>query len=198
MSPPSLKEFLQAGGVTPEILARIAPALTTAALRKGETLTVAGQKATHLGFLESGLVKLHGTDTRGSPFVVEFASGGEFVSDFSAMVQDTPARLTVEALEDSVVSSVPFAFYQEAVRREPALHELARRVLEDLVIKLSNREFQFLTMDAKERYLSFMEHRREIAGRVSRNDLAAYLGITPVSLSRIRAQVLRERRSAAT
>lgn len=195
MRTPNFQEFVRrAGGLSDETMRELTPLIRMRRVPRGEAFVRSGDRTEELGFVEEGLFKLHGKDSHGKPFVVEFTTPGEIVSDYSAMVLNIPARLTIEALEDSLVSVLAFADYQALIKAHAGLHEVARNLLEALVVKLSDREYQFLTMGAKERYLEFAARRQDILGRVTRNDVAAYLGISPESLSRLKAQILRERR----
>lgn len=195
MTTPAMIEFLhQAGPVPLAALRDLEAVVRTVRVRRGWTLVVAGSVATDLGFVDTGLFKLHGQDRHGKAFVVEFAGPGSIVSDYASMIRGVPAGLTIEALEDGVISVFPFREYERLIATHPALHVVARRVLEDLVVKLAEREMQFLTLPARDRYLEFVARRPDVLGRISRSDLAAYLGITPVSLSRLRAHLRQERR----
>ena len=51
-----------------------------------------------------------------------------------------------------------------------------------------SRISEFLEYDAKKRYSNFLQHSSDLLQRISLGDLADYLGITQVSLSRIRGQ----------
>ncbi len=189
-------EFLRAHSEVSEAsLHELSADVQTRAIPAGKCFFEVGAPAAHLGFVDKGLFKLHGQDSRGTPFVLEFLAEGEFVSDYAAMVEGKPSGLYCEAIEDGVVSFMTFERYQQATKSTPAFQTLARRVLEALIVKLSKRELQLLTMTAKERYLLFLAERGELMSRIAHVDLAAHLGITPVSLSRIRGQIQRERRA---
>jgi hypothetical protein len=69
-------------------------------------------------------------------------------------------------------------------------NQLGRVVTEDLFIKKSNREKDFLTKSAEERYIELLSKRVDIIKMVSVNKIAKYLGIHPDSLSRIRKKII--------
>ncbi len=64
-----------------------------------------------------------------------------------------------------------------------------RKVAEQLYIKGSQRTFSLITKTAEERYLEFIEEYPNLLQRIPLKYLASYLGVTPVSLSRIRNKV---------
>ena len=67
-------------------------------------------------------------------------------------------------------------------------NELIERLIQ-LAMKKEQREFEFLCMTAEERYLKMLGTSPELIESVTQNDLAKYLGITPVGLSRIKKRV---------
>ena len=51
------------------------------------------------------------------------------------------------------------------------------------------RERELLTLSPADRYRAFLRHSPGVAERVLQRDLARHLGVTPVSLSRLKARV---------
>jgi CRP-like cAMP-binding protein len=63
---------------------------------------------------------------------------------------------------------------------------LARRNAEALYVRKAQREHEMLALPAAERYARWRREQPELDARVSRRQLASYLGITPEHLSRLR------------
>lgn len=166
-------------------------------LGRGDAFLDAGAPSTSVGVVVSGLMKLHGTDHRGIRYVVDFVSAGGMVSDYVAAVARRPANLTIEALEPTTIAALDLAVLPLLYERHPCWAALARRTLEFQLERLARKQFEFLTMTATERYQSFVQARPEYASRLSRQDLAAFLGITPASFSRLTAQLHASRRTCA-
>jgi CRP-like cAMP-binding protein len=69
--------------------------------------------------------------------------------------------------------------------------EIAARLVDFLLafaMKKERREMEFLSLTAEDRYRLLLERAPELEQRVRQKDIARYLGITPVALSRIRAR----------
>ena len=67
--------------------------------------------------------------------------------------------------------------------------QLANSVIELLIqfaMKKEKREYEFLCLTAEQRYRALIEQSPELIKRVTQNDLAKYLGVTAVGLSRIK------------
>ena len=56
-------------------------------------------------------------------------------------------------------------------------------------IKKETREFELLCLPAEERYRRLLDAAPSLFERVTQNDIARYLGVTPVGLSRIKKRV---------
>lgn len=69
------------------------------------------------------------------------------------------------------------------------IERLGRKFVEQVLISKMQRERSFLQNDAKMRYLDFLNHFPDLAQRLSQYQLASYLGVSEVSLSRIRNQL---------
>jgi len=62
-------------------------------------------------------------------------------------------------------------------------------ILQGLFLIKDKREHQFLTMDAATRYQIFLKEYAYYVKQIPNTLIAAYIGITPVSLSRLKAEL---------
>lgn len=56
-------------------------------------------------------------------------------------------------------------------------------------MKKERREYELLCLSAEDRYRALMENTPQLADMVTQNEIALYLGVTPVGLSRIKKRV---------
>ena len=70
----------------------------------------------------------------------------------------------------------------------PKLEKHFRKLFQNAIVALSQRIYSNLSKPGIERYQEFLEKYPHIGQRVPNNYIALYLGITPQSLSRLRAQ----------
>jgi hypothetical protein len=68
--------------------------------------------------------------------------------------------------------------------------------VEQHFVAKEQREYEFLQLSAEERYRQFCAERPEHLAQIPQHQVASYIGITPVALSRIRARVTRGRKSS--
>jgi CRP-like cAMP-binding protein len=155
---------------------------------KGSFLFRQGDSGSNLFFMQSGLVKAYYETIDGKEFIKSFVSEGEFIASMQAIVAGNPSSFTVLSLEDSVAIEVPKQAVVDLVSNNPNLTDVLNSMLLKLAMK-KEREYELLCMSPEERYLIFCQREAALLGRLSQNDIARYLGITPVALSRIRKRV---------
>ena len=90
-----------------------------------------------------------------------------------------------------VVTTIDYNKVQQVMQKEPSLLSVYVGILENTLQEKLLRENALLSMCATERYLDLKRRIPGIEERVSQIHIASYIGITPVSLSRIR-RTLRE------
>src|SRR5690606_18873603 len=90
------------------------------------------------------------------------------------------------SLEDCWTLEIPKAALLDLVAREPQVTVFINSLLLKLAMKKERREYELLCLSAEARYLLFCESEAHLLPRLAQNDIARYLGITPVALSRIR------------
>lgn len=106
----------------------------------------------------------------------------------NSFISQTPARLNVDALEDSVLFAIDREAWDRVLERIPKMERFFRVLLQGAFIALQERVISSLMSTAEERYRAFLERYPQIEQRVAQHQVASYLGVTPESLSRIRRQ----------
>ena len=159
-----------------------------------QTLTRSGEVADRLGFVVSGLIrKLHVTE-RGKRVVRGFGGPGSVVGAYASLLTGEPSHLSVEALEPSALFVLPWSEMEALYARHVCWQILGRRMAELNLIEREQRAQELLTASATQRYARFCDTHRSLLPRLHAYDIASYLGITPVSLSRLRARRTRPAR----
>lgn len=161
-------------------------------LKKDDFFVRAGEKPDSFGFVISGILRLYYDDDGGNEFIKTFCPENSFAASYSALLQDQKSRLSVQAMEDSVLMVINFKEYSELLNNHICWQILSRRLAEELFIKKEQKESQFLLDSAETRYLNFLKEYPNLEKRIKQYHIAAYLGITPVALSRIRAKLERK------
>jgi CRP-like cAMP-binding protein len=74
----------------------------------------------------------------------------------------------------------------------PKINVLMRKLLEERMSFAQKVVASFILNKPEDRYLALLARRPELLQRIPQNILSSYLGITPVSLSRIRKRLSEE------
>jgi CRP-like cAMP-binding protein len=162
--------------------------LVLESLAPGQSLTRAGEVADRFGFVVSGLIrKLHVT-ARGKRVVRGFGGAGSVVGAYASLLTGQPSHLTVEALEPTQLFVLRWSELQALYQRHVCWQIVGRRLAELNLVEREQRAHELLTASASERYARFCTSHQSLLPRLRDYDIASYLGITPVSLSRLRAR----------
>ena len=114
--------------------------------------------------------------------------GGAFVSIASLMGQGKSPFYT-QALTPCRILSIPYRQIRDFGRQNPNWNDFIIRYFELLTLKKERREADLLLLSASERYERFLTEFGDEAAQIPLRHVALYLGITDVSLSRIRKQM---------
>lgn len=170
-------------------MARVLALFRHVELAKGDVFVRAGEVPEQMAFLDSGLMRLYYIREDGEEFTKSFLSEGEIVGAYSALLRSEPSRLWSDALEDSTVLVASYHEYVPIAEGHPCWQVVNRKFAEVLFIKKEQREASLLLDDAETRYRMFLAEYPSLQHRLKQHHIASYLGITPVSLSRIRARL---------
>jgi len=155
--------------------------------KKNEILLCEGQYAKDCYFLIEGCVRsyyLKDTDERNTDFFFE----NQTIRPVSYQTKE-PSQYYLSCLEDCVVTISNEAKNQRLIAQIPKLSTLILKMSEDLLIQKTLEFDHFKNHSPEERYLKLLENKPEHINRIPLYHLASYLGITQISLSRIRKRI---------
>lgn len=158
-------------------------------LSKGDFFIQTGQVPMEMAFVRSGLFRYYYLNEDGTEFTKGFFPENTFLSSYSAMIENRPSYISIEALEDSVIEVVNYKSWQELLQAHSCWKDFLIYILEHAFAKKENREREFLLFDAEARYKRFLEQYPGLEPRLKQHLVASYLGITPVALSRTRKKM---------
>jgi CRP-like cAMP-binding protein len=105
-----------------------------------------------------------------------------------------PANHFIQAIEDTELVSLSFDSLQQLYNHKLLSYKMerfGRLIAEYLICCYDDRLNSFIIQSPEERYLDLLSSRPDIIQRIPQHHIANFLGITPVSLSRIRRRVMK-------
>ncbi len=174
-----------------ELVSRLLDAAKYEHLKKGRLLIEAGEVQTKLTFLLDGILRGFLVNEDGQETTDGFSCRyGEIVMGDSRL--DAPSRISIEAIEDSILLVIPMETFTGALPQYPELWQLYTGHLTEALERHWEEKMLLRACSATVRYQWFLEAYPGLINQISNKYIASFLGITPVSLSRIRSQ-LREK-----
>lgn len=156
---------------------------------RAQHLVLPGAPMQNVFFVARGLLRMYYLDADGRSWNKSFVQEGYFAGAFSSYLLGLPAPFGIEALEPTSVLAARWADVEALFDRHPALERLGRRFAEWLLVRKELRERALLELDATARYEEFLRDHADVAGRIPNYHVASYLGVTEVTLSRIRRKL---------
>ena len=109
----------------------------------------------------------------------------DFATSYGSMVKGEASAFSIEAMEDSVVIEISYDLLKELMDTSPMWERFVRTSVERLYIRKEERERELLCYSALERYQAFLLKYPGLEKRIPQYHIASYIGISPVSLSRV-------------
>jgi CRP-like cAMP-binding protein len=142
----------------------------------------------YLSFIIKGSITIV-TYHNGNEICISFGIEDSFFSSYGSFLTRAPSEYQVLALEDTIIERIDFESLQKAYSISGDHQKNGRKIAEQLYIKANKRILTLISKTAEERYVEFIEEYPGFLQRIPLKYLASYLGITPVSLSRIRNKI---------
>ncbi|MEL1254482.1 Crp/Fnr family transcriptional regulator [Flavobacterium sp. DGU38] len=147
-----------------------------------------GEICKTINFVQSGTLRAFYRDPTGKESTIMFAISDWWITDMACFVNQQPAMLNIEAIEDSLILHLQKEDLDDLYLKIPKFERFFRIIMQNAYIREQLRIIQNLSLTAEQRYYIFLEKYPQIAKQIKQKQIASYLGITPEFLSMIRAQ----------
>lgn len=170
----------------------LVPHLEIRNIKKHKFLCEAGEVASEVGFVLDGMLR-HYYIKDGEEKTTYFYFENHLVASYISCITHQPSLLTIQALSDCKLIVFPYKVLQELFETSITWQKFGRTLSEYLAIGLEERMVGLLMLSPEERYMELIKGNKiKIIERIPQHYIANYLGLTPVSLSRIRNRVMKK------
>lgn len=158
--------------------------------KKGEFITKTGK------FNEKEYVVLNGVcrtcifSHDGEDTTLRFFVSGSVLSPYVIRVRSEQSVLNIQASTDLELISFDAKQFEELMVENLEIRGFGNEVLKRELVQMFQKEIGFASLTAKERLVSFRSVMPMLENMVSHGEIASYLGITTISLSRLRKELM--------
>lgn len=170
-----------------ETIAEISKHIKEVRFEKGHILLRADRVEKHLYFLKKGVVRAFATH-EAEDITFWFGKEGETVLSMKSYVDNQKSYESIELLENCELYEMNIERLKALFNEDIHIANWGRKLAEKELVKLEKRIISRELQSAKQRYDELLTTQPSLLQRVQLKYIASYLGITPVSLSRIRKE----------
>ncbi|HBV16263.1 Crp/Fnr family transcriptional regulator [Chryseobacterium carnipullorum] len=182
-----IREYIE---ISDENLEKYCSAFSLHKIRKKDFLLKEGDICEAEGFVMNGCFKVFRTDSNADEQILYFAVEDWWISDIDSFINQIPSQLNIQAIEDSEILLISKEDKEKLYLEIPEIERLMRLKFQMSIIALQRRIIDNLSKPSEERYQDFLKKYPKTAHRLTNIQIAAYLGVTPEFISRIRRKMV--------
>ncbi|WP_426278120.1 Crp/Fnr family transcriptional regulator [Chryseobacterium sp. S-02] len=149
---------------------------------KGEKILTQNEISTKIMLIKSGITKCYFVEENDKEYIVEFLGKGEIIGEIE-VIKNVPCLCSIEAITEVSVYSMTIPYFQSLIKNDLILNNLLLDVFADRIFNTSSRA-SYQQLHTTEHTLSQLLEVKSKEMKISKEDMAAYLGITVRSLNR--------------
>jgi len=154
-----------------------------------EYLFEAGSLKKKIYFIHTGLVRVFVVNAKGEDITTMIRKESELVTSPNVILFNRPSKAFAETLESTEVFEIDYEALESILDKNPKLETNRTVVILDILKDTLEIMDSFILRSPEERYLDYIEKNPDIINRTPIKYIAHILGMTPVSLSRIRKRI---------
>jgi CRP-like cAMP-binding protein len=144
-----------------------------------------GEKATQVHFIKKGCIR-EWFNKDGKDITFQFFFEGQPIASLDSFINNQPSKFTIESIEPSTLFSLRKEHFEQIYQLLPEFKDGFQEFIYQRFTNYSQLFLSRIKDTPQERYEDLIKNHPEIIRRVPQHYIASYLGITPISLSRIK------------
>ena len=157
---------------------------------KGDVFIDRGKKNNKEYFVFEGICRSFLLSPEGEEVTISFFLEGSVLSPNKTRTANQISHLNFQALTKLTVASLNADKFEQLMINHIDIREFGNMVLQNELLAKVEKEIGLASLNAKERLILFREKHHFLENLISHVDIASYLGITNISLSRLRKELM--------
>lgn len=157
-------------------------------VKKGESIITAGQRNNLEYFLIEGICKSYLFTPEGEDVTISFFMSNSVISPSATRNKEGKSVINIRALTDVLIATMNADEFEKLMIEDLEIRDFGNSVLRIELMAKVQKEIALASLKGKDRLLLLRKNYPNIENLVPHSDIASYLGITTISLSRLRTQ----------
>ena len=167
--------------------------LQTMQVKKRRFLLQEGDVCRHSAFVVNGCMRSYTVDDNGFEHILQFAPEGWWIADMYSFISGRPGQLYIDALEHSELLLLSKSHQEKLYHDVPKFERFFRIIVENSLVAGRQRILDNMSLSATQRYDQFCQQYPTLIHRLPQKQIAAYIGVTPEFLSKLRGEKARRK-----
>ncbi|AYN02100.1 Crp/Fnr family transcriptional regulator [Chryseobacterium sp. 3008163] len=150
---------------------------------EGELLVSQNEEVNKVILLREGIVKCSLTEGNGKEYILEFSGSGEIIGELES-IREVKALCTIEALTAVKVYSISIPYFRKLLKEDIVFNGFLLNVFAERISNTSSRASYQQLYTVEESLNRLLELQSEQDIKISKENMAAYLGVSVRSLNR--------------
>jgi CRP-like cAMP-binding protein len=150
-----------------------------------------GEICKQSAFVLDGCLRGYTIDSNGFEHILSFAPKDWWMGDMFSLLSQKPGNLNIEAMVNTEVALLSKINQDKLYKKVPKFERFFRIIIEKSLVAYQQRLNDNLSLNAQERYLKFCKTYPQLINDISQKQIAAYIGVTPEFLSKLRAKYIK-------
>jgi len=175
--------------VSADDVARLFERASVRKLNPGEVYIGRYVKNDKLAYIEKGIIRVFTFKENGDEATLMLRWEDQFVGSHDTILLNRPSNFIYQAIEETKILEIEYCVIEQIMAEKPHYEPIRNHVLMSMLGASLQMIEDFILLNPEDRYKKLIAERFDIVNRVPDKYIASMLGITPVSLSRIRKRI---------